>query len=1541
MMNPMRFRSSFGPTRLVALGATLLLVGASVAQVPYAQRSRNITAGVLVVDSNLMSGEPGNFNPFVWLNVEMNPTAKPTGWIFDNPFAPTVVTPEIEARWTALGGSSASGSALTKRHAPYWEVFLTSASPEVLAGYDVLSFSAYDRLSLNASEREKLRQYVDGGGILWVDLIGSTGVDPNRGLPLALGVNTAGSAQRFANPLHPILRRPNAISGAALPALELDSVYGLSPAALALSNKAALSTIETEFARFEEVAADGKGPTLVVGRIGDGFLVVTARGAARLLNQVRTPFGAVLNNVGFAAMEPLTDRLGETAARFAVNLVALASDYPQGGSGSHKVNAISMDLGAPMLRRFVTNGVVFDNPSGGSPATAPVVHNGLVAVSARDTGGAYRLFVYDADPSSDLDGNNNPDDGLVDTTFGANVDLVWCSQALPGPLSSPVFVRANSGQQKLMVVDSAGSVHVFTTLVYDGNYQIVGNDNRPPDTTIAPPGGEAAGFGGTGAPYGPFAPTVHEGLVYLADTLPSGAGRIWVIDASTDTIVAGQWSVGASVSPTLVGAVSASPTVGYIPIPESPDSLDKVLYVPFKHSLSASAGLTSLWLGARSERPLETTIDPAFIEVRTRAAQKQLRIYDPAGPDKLGVRLSLTDQNGEPLDPEDYIDGTVDQVSTGVLRFPLVTALPTGVEVRVDYNIDWSVTTGDRTLRGKVNLPDREASRSRQVLGSVALSREGMIYLTAGNGTEGGGLYALQEIGLGRFQLHYRWELYPAHSLNANGLTFGMQREAILDSDPLRTLLPMSMAAGFTNLTMRGAPAVYNGTVYVTATGTRPMGILSVDSTILLAFQGRPDPPRLLLGHIGGEYSLLQPDFARSANMASPDQFVTRRESQLLYEQNAGIVSMDNMMVSENGTMREALSTSQPVVLRINGQPDQLIHPERNGGRWSPLLWYTIFPGMHTPSDPLVTGDSVFVGGSSLLPDILQGVGPQLQGMLAAVRANISPTDPMSVATPERPWMTQVHLVQGTAGNLSMNENVLWPQGTGVRNFDEFRLRVLQTALGTSNPFTYGISGGDGVLLAWGASALHAFSKVDFLVADQGRLARFDPSGNPIWATDALIRSGLSTDVGNVATLRNLVRPVRAYALGANDYMAVDSDASRIVRFDTSGRELRSIDRFKLDSGGYLPDGFRSGDMLQLNGPRDVLVFSSVRQNPVGLVNPQPWEFWVHYVVADAGHARLVELIDRYAYDPATRRLGEVVIDAEGTRQLGVLRWHTPSQLREKQYGYTGIARLYDVSLNRYVYASGFGGTLPSNVDVGLDSPVGNSLRESTTGNGGLLVFNPENERDVQVINQISLPALPANRYWNYDSGAGAFDFPARPAGRKFIGSVNSVTMRYVQIPGVGPRLAIMFTDPTGVYEIYRPNPAGDPTNWQVSWMLTREAYQAIRGVQTPFVGAPPTPSVSSLGLNLRDLRATFARRLDSGEVIVVNGYSGRLRNGDTTFGEVMVVNGSMDPTDNNAVEGYGPLKVNLGFGSASIRYVLPPIQGARGLINPVFGDKK
>ncbi len=123
--------------------------------------------------------------------------------------------------------------------------------------------------------------------------------------------------------------------------------------------------------------------------------------------------------------------------------------------------------------------------------------------------------------------------------------------------------------------------------------------------------------------------------------------------------------------------------------------------------------------------------------------------------------------------------------------------------------------------------------------------------------------------------------------------------------------------------------------------------------------------------------------------------------------------------------------------------------------------------------------------------------------------------------------------------------------------------------------------------------------------------------------------------------------------------------------------------------------------------------------------------------------------------------------------------------------------------------------------------------------------------------------------------------------------------------------------------------------------MLPKKAYTAIRrdGADNLIFSENPF-----------DFRPTYAKRLDSGEVLICNGYTGWYQRSNPAnprvafSGEVILLDGDIDTT-NAAPFGFGFGKINLGFKTLSIRVLLDNKVGvdreSRGIVLPLFADRQ
>ena len=1555
---------------------------AAFAQQTYATQTLDIRAGIVILDSAKVNptDQPSSAAPHALYNLSRNTTIKPAGWNIYNPHAASTVTPGVQTRWSALDPSASLplGMRLTKRHAAYWEVPLSSTSSTFLQDYDFLLVNPNSLLSLNTAERQKLASFVDHGGVLWVDpgaLNISSGIDFSNSLPVPFALKAQSSTSEQVDYGQPIVTRPAALTRRDISFLNgyvtasASFQTSLTNVSLALQNAAGLESIlgnsTSDFTRMQAFFLVGGEATATVARVGDGFVITTARGVSMKLNRTVNSGTSYAFNTRFIADDSALEADGLAAVKLAVNMLNMASEARQGGGGSGKKNSSFVDATAPLLQRSVLPSATFNS----SANAQAVVYKGIAIVVDGD-----HLTAFDTDPQRDLDGDGDPDDGLRDLSVGGSIDVLWHSASLTTPISAPTCVEIpNPGglpRDAVMVVDGSGKVVVFDITDFMRAGFSGSLTAKAPLTTITGPG--TGTYTMTGLTPNPV--TVSDGIGYIADTITSSGsaqGRLWMIDLTNPTPTnlksnGNSWLAGGLGSGVALPDFSAASTIGYVNIADSSGGVDKVMYVPFRPTGTSGPsnppGFVSIRLGSRGEKPVSYTASGTSLDVETRVS---LPIYVSTGSDPRNARITLLDSNGNPFSGSQtaaVFSGHVTQ-SGGHIQFefkPGVTELPANVAgVRVDYTIDYGDTSPGAlgTIeRSRIAFPN--GTNDQTVLGTVALSPRGTIFVSTGNGSLGGCLWAFKDLGGLGFKCINRYQFFENHKIALQGGTLTDSGQMFEDNDGIATMIggfiPGYASAVMKGMTLVSSPVVANDQVHVLAKSSRA----GLTNAVVLTFAAEPQAPTF---RVGGDFpdgtSFLQMDIARSSNANVPSSVVPDQQSIITsgsytYDRPSGTVRFDNLMgQTTSGQIVNCLSLSQPLIVRRPGaSQDTLIYPDSVlNASWTPLSWYMVMHVMVPNSTPYVTGNTLFIGGSSLTASALAGdIPPKSQGALTAINCRMSSSDTFLVTNSNRTWNKQAIQLRVNGSGIAGNPNTLWPQNNGITTFDAYRVRLNQTVLGQSKT-CWGLSVGDGSLIAATDSGVFAYSRADVLVCDEGRVSRFDANGNPIWSTSGSLNLGQddSSTIGNVT---RLVRPTKATKIGVADTLVVDTGGNRLVRLNYGGVEVRSIADFLTDPYLPAPQGFVPNEPTTFSGPRDVVTYttyetraSATAQLSATNENP-PFEYWIHYVVADTGNKRLVELVDRFAYDPSTGQIGspltvsynDPTLGATTLTQQSILLWHSPANVSGKNFDYLSVNRVWlpNGASGRFVYVTAIGSSLPTAADTGTGNLDGSAatLRTSSTGNGGVVIFDPATDVPT-VINAVAVPAVGANVFYNestgfFDSAAIAARTGAGGADNRMVMSgVQSVTARTHLDPSASSAsIDIMVADAQGVYEF---NYAPGVVSPSVSWMLPNAAYVVMRHT-----------GLSISGNNPVQLRAVYAKRLDSGDIILVNGASGPRRRvasgltaeGNAFNGEIIQIDGSWNSSRWSTA--------NLGFDAKSIVFEIPPVQGIRGLVHPVFANR-
>lgn len=1598
---------------LTVLSAAVLAGQVLAGPISYAGRRTEIRAGVVILNEGGTPAAERSARPHVWTQLDRERAIKPAEWTFLNPLAESLVTSGIATRWGVT-----LGNRLSKQDAAYWEVDINKTTRQSLSKLDVLFLAAGPNTVLTPGDREKLRNFVDEGGLLWVDYIGDPAPFGIESFPVAVETFSSGSPLSL-DPFNPLLSRPNTLNVGELAELFVNKT-GAGSRTLGPVNGGAIIDINTapvgpDSLRFNAVV--GSNPSTYVAAVaksGEGYYLATSRDVSLSLGQgtdtsVNPP--AFTANTGFRSASLSSTKDFNAAAKLLVNAISLRSSYESLLGGPRNTSTSGIDLPAPLIKRFVTR--TFTPKLG----TNPAIFGGVIFMTtSNDT-----IVALDSDPANDIDGDGNPDDGFDDPD-GTPVDLLWESVSEPEMSGPTAFegVRANSGTQASGEV----AVHVRQAgaetriLFFPADFREVSNPQNPVgfrSQVVSPiASGTATISPNLSSGERPPAPiTIHEGLAFVGDVDPGPSGqrgRVWVINLGTKTVVTsttnGQWwRIG---NAPRLGLIDGPLTVGYVPIADNSGGQDRVIYAPFMPDGRIQAGFASIWLGSRSESPYQVNQAGTNLTIVTRAALQNLAIYNAnGGLGSLGTRATVIDTaTGQPI-PNALgaltinAGGNFGQIQAVSNNASLIFTGPSqNASIRMDYTIDYGVASAnpESVIRGDVQFPDKVGG-SRRILGGIALAKNGTAFATVAPDEAnqfGGSVFSLKENGRGEFQMIYRWEAFDKFtwpSAISAGTTFAGQSYdgAVIDYDGVLNFPGFGpiLDKGMTKQTIVSAPVVRGDSVFVGMRAAKALfpGFEGTTSAIL-AFDADPSVRQVTIENLSVNSDILQPDPGKSQAAApTVDQYNTIRNGQFNYEpigtNGDGVISFPTVATATRSKLRDALICNMPFVLRRVGSPDVIVAPDAtaadagrfvpgNGqGRFNPLKWSMVINGLDLRSNLFAAGDVLYFGGQSILPSIIDGnFPPSNSGFTYALNTRISSNDIRLPQAPRihmnsnvgrtwEPYVTTLDL--GTSpGDVNPSPYILWPNPFGIRSFDDLRVRYRASALGAGE-IVRRIVGGNGILNLTTDVQNVTYAKADLLVGDAGRILRVDPSGQPVWAIDSTIKAGREGSVNSTGNEVRLSNPTRVIPVSSTDYWIVDSGNKRIVKVDATGREIRTINRFMFDPV-FTPEGVSRNADPRLGVPRDLVTFNTFKSSTEidnlvagNRLAPAQFrsfsgtaEYWNHYVIADSGAQRIIELVDRYEYNPTSGFIGNVIRVRETLREeelgnqgltaqelipaLGVLRWQIRSDLTGKQFAYNSIDRVFQSTgaTTAPLYVFGYGNREASPESLGL--PTARPNPDNAVGGGGVIIYKGDTG-PTGSITEFTYPTnIPANVFWN--DASGSFQSPAVNTATlqpQRISGLRSATISYIPTLGGGFELGVMIADNNGVYELVQRG-----TTWVVNWMMDQRMFRVLRRT----TGSP----IQITAKNPLGFKPMYAKRLSSGEILLVNGYVGEHRTaglgaiptfgidpGDQYGGEVVILSGdTFSWTDQN-----------LGLNSYGVQYELPPLTGTRELVSPVFGLKR
>ncbi|MCC6727822.1 MAG: DUF4159 domain-containing protein [Chthonomonadales bacterium] len=1370
------------------------------------------------------------------------------------------------------------GSRITKNMGAYWEVDLDNASTESLQQYDLLYIHGHrPSVDFTPEQRDKLRRFVEGGGTLWVETCGGLSFAPRSPFLFDVqfhnggggaGSGTPGAVIAAAN--HPLLTSPFVLTPPEVQSLgdkgvgtwylfnpydPADPAYYDATAGQDSLNPPGRETLvpvvwnTRGFAAASQfVPGPGWRPYVLAGQVGAGRLVFSAQDTGCAINDyVGGPDGGYGGNSGAISGDALA-AAKPADLKLVYNLAAWATANRTANVDVHRSGGTSEQI-APVLDEKWEARQLGDAPVGGA-----AFFKGCVYV----VGGDLVLRCFDVRPEEDLDSDGSPDDGAIGTDgvqgnglpdyiAGRAYDEVWqfdLKQASGGATGAstptvvefydPSFTGSSNGllndpQRELVVVTlSDGTVVACRAFPRrldpaTGRPVIAGcKAGENVDWTIPASATGAQDYvldEGLLVP----APAWSEGVLFVGLNTASG-GRIAAIDPRRGgsafhlTRPLGPGEALVPDVPTGMGAVWSSPTVGYVR-DDATGALDKVIYVYVAPDGGQAASMRAIPFGTKGE-PLTHATATTF---RSRASgatgakppwyifdtgtgagdnpllrQRVYCTYTDSATGAVGTRELAYTSAAAPSDnqftcryennePRVVIGPSVDITVTapnGATSPVSVAPNAQDVTVTADYTLDWAVATGGPTARvnarAVVPAPDPASTRNR-FAGAPALGPDGTLFFSAytggaaGSGT--GALFAAREQGVGRTTVRWTYVLHDGFAMTVNGQPVSV---------PARLLVKVgsnaTQYADVTGVRFVGSPALRNGVVYAAAKGAvggQPAGLLLAfrsDPQLILRLDQAIDP--------GVRVRVKQPNLFTD----QPNAWIELAPNQFTVENASGLIRIHSM-APPGAVATNFVSGSLPFVVQVGALPEQVIYGTRveaDGTRRSGpdgidnLLWYAVLPG-EASSSPVVQGTTVWVG----LAD----------GRIASYDADPTTSDP-----------------QFQANGSQLLRGALWSAQVGPKSV-------------VAPP-----AGRDNVLAVATADGAFTFEDNRTLIADSRRLLEVNAAGEAVWAADGTrayaVVGGALTDftapqspvVGSGLPAVQKVafsRPSVARRIGANGILVVDTGNNRVVQIDRGGFVQWEVSRLQDTWKGLL----RPGDPLSLNEPTDcsywtdfqpdLSVFSSGRYTL-----PAVQGYIIHYLIADSGNFRVIELVDMYDVNGRPLMTREVNFVSSTLARQG------------KRYRYRSVQRLVlqNADLPAGWQAPGAGlryltlATVQNArmVDPSIPAGARTATGETAETSGGSIALLAESGDPLAVLSNLMF---------------------ATSAGRALQPIVNPTFLSsFQEIEGSRPVLKFLLADANGCYQarldfvVHAGQPGYREPVLRVEWLLSADDYYWMTG---------------------------------------------------------------------------------------------------------------
>jgi len=1225
-------------------------------------------------------------NSFVFQVLDQRLDLKPDGLRIVNPAAPATITQNIALRWNAVAGLTGQpgvtvGQPLTPDYAAYWEVPLIPENYSVLAQMDIIYLSIRrlaapgpgapgptNRVHLTEDQRRLLLRLVDAGVLLWIDHttpggdplpgqpatgeIGGDGAGGNpTGLPFRADFTAAPAGpQGVLNP-HPLLEAEYRLNATEIGNLGLTGKRGA-----VLLNPQDRSAPVPGFQLSPIVGASATLPSIAAGRLGNGYVVMSGIDiGAAIAPAIDPPVRLTSAYQGTRDEEDL---------KFAYNLIAWIDEFPQPQMGPRRA-AESTQVFPGLLERWS----VPETPDF-TPSVAPLMVDGLVYVANGSAGAGY-VGVLQREPADDLDGVGGPDDpglGLLpDLSFSQSFDQI---------AATPLGALGLSALGGMAYAEAAGVGWLYLAgRTGGGNGGIVAV--RAPSRS-SPGTGTFTVAGSATLPGMPIvaAPTYGaepSPTLYVAGASPfAGQGRIVAYDAIGPALNLA-WQYPMSNAANSLGPVHGSPTVAFLTDRRS-GAVDHVVLFTSLHNPSGPGGFNGIVTATIGEPLVYPPGNPG--DGRTFVPLRRTEPWDPTR----WWAIRIVTRDGTSTMPPGltvlrytFPDPRVQLNADGQ---PGRVRLPQPVDLNefaivADYSIrpQPDAATGSPTRQRRHFVPAFQPSGAMVgaqsgVAGGVAVGKDDTVYYGTGRG-----YMAAVEVEGGSPRVRWKARV-PAPIGGAGGASGSSQ-----DIDP--------QSPGYlADFHFTAAPCAGDELVVFAGKNTNGgcLFVFELDATIRFQLPSFTAP--LTAANVA-QLQLISNDEPPAGGQRIPP-------NQYQVDVDTGTVTFTDMrafILDLDQVQRDPATGILYVPIDIRfppaGYDSTALPPDQKPKVPIPLVYYfASMPGQPVPefhASPVISGDRVYVLGAD--------------GTLFEL-----PVDP-------RRGDSRFPAGQGT--NDPTFYNLARPVNRGLWR------QYIPTTLGGAARCMAPPAVGPGCLVVNTPGGVVGYSSSSVLIADRNRLVEASPDGDLHASAEGVIsyfhpnqdfpvladpeRSPLRDELTIQRT--HLDRPAVARRINRNSslwsivrssaptiggvtiensevsdtaFLVADTGNDRVVELDPRGRAIWELTTFQ-DPWNLLP----SGEPRRLSRPMDVQRWVDVEIPPGGT----PTILVIHTLVADTGNGRVVEIVDKVAWN----RFGAVYatlpgqVDANGAPLLWkrVLVWCSQTNAMGLRLPYRCAQRIF------------------------------------------------------------------------------------------------------------------------------------------------------------------------------------------------------------------------------------------------------------------------